>query len=674
MKSKKLYYVAAGILAACLVHTASAQPAGETNYFWSAGGDGATWSQGANWSTGVSPVNNGTTFQIYIGTGFPTATPTPIVISASDHVILNDQLFGPEWGETLDIYGTVTAGFGFCPIGAVGGPVSTVNMYGTASYASGDSIFIGDPFWFAGGPNVNFNLYNSSTISTHYLMPGGHLNLFDSSSATVTIGLLAGTPSAGAFGGISSDLTRWINLAGGKLILPTANSNYVTTLITRGIFLCYGKQYDTNEFTITDDGTNTTVTVISSLGNLNSVAVQPAGATNLMVGTHQSAVAVGNFANLSAVPLSFLDAAQSGGGTVAYQSSAPGVASVSAAGVVTAITPGTTLVTATYTGGTFGSFSSINSVLFTVTPFTNSLIHRYSFSEASGTTTADSVPGNSPTWDGALNGGATLGSGQVALDGSSGYVQFPAGIISGMDAVTVEAWANIGVPMANAWLFAFGNQDNAASPLGMNYIGFQPFTAAANAASLFGMGDPGNNNEQDALYSLVGGGVTNYLGNVHVVCVYHPYAGYVSLYTNGVLAAVNNNVTHPLASTLGSDPLNYLGLSLYAVDPFLSGSIDEFRIYNGPLTAAQIAADQALGPNQLIGTSMNVSLSASISGGNLVVKWPTTSALVDLISSPVLGPGAAWTSVGGSLTVVGGNYQMTIPATGSARFFRLQQY
>jgi len=39
------------------------------------------------------------------------------------------------------------------------------------------------------------------------------------------------------------------------MILPTGNTNYVLSLIGRGIFFCYGKQYDTNEFTMTDDGT-----------------------------------------------------------------------------------------------------------------------------------------------------------------------------------------------------------------------------------------------------------------------------------------------------------------------------------------------------------------------------------------------------------------------------------
>jgi len=79
-----------------------------------------------------------------------------------------------------------------------------------------------------------------------------------------------------------------------------------------------------------------------------------------------------------------------------------------------------------------------------------------------------------------------------------------------------------------------------------------------------------------------------------------------------------------------------------------------------------------LGPNQFIGTSTNVSLTAKSSGGNLVITWPTASALVNLVSSPALGAGAVWSAAGTLPTTVGGNYQVTIPATGTARFYRLQ--
>ena len=685
MKLKKLCYAASLAAAACLVHTASAQPAGQTNYFWSGNGDSATWDQTANWTTGIVPVNNGTTFQIWLGTGFPTTRPTPINLAVSDNIVVNDQIFGPEWGETINIYGTVSAGFGFAPVGAVGGPKSTVNLYNTASYASKDSIFIGDMFWFAGGPNLDFNLYNSSTISAPFIAVGGHLNAYDNSTvkimptnSTGLVGqILTGTPGAGQWGGVSSDTTRWINLAGGKLILNTGNTNYVLSLIGRGIFLCYGKKFDTNEFTFSDDGTNSVITVTNSIGTLNSVGIQSvSGVTTLMAGTHQGVVAVGNFANMANVPLFALDAAQSGGGTIAYQSSDSTVASVSAAGVVTAIKPGTTQVTATYTGSTFGSFSSINNILITVSAYTNNLVHRYSFSEGSGTTTADSV-GGAP-WNGTLNGGATLGGGQVTLDGSSGFVQLPAGVVSGMDAITIEAWANFSsATNAFAPLFFFGNQDGV-SLNGENYIAMQPYRSGGTAGAVFGTGDPGANNEQNAVVSLVTGSVTNYLGNVSVTMVYHPFGGFVSFYTNGVLAANNPNASNPLSATLGADPLNYLGQSLYFTDPFLKASIDEFRIYNGPLTAGQIAADNVLGPNQLRGTSLApVTLNVTRSGSNLVFSWPTTSALVVLRSSPVVGPNAVWTPVAvpsGAMTTSAGNYQLILPMNATVQFYRLSQF
>jgi hypothetical protein len=189
--------------------------------------------------------------------------------------------------------------------------------------------------------------------------------------------------------------------------------------------------------------------------------------------------------------------------------------------------------------------------------------------------------------------------------------------------------------------------------------------------------------------------------NVHIVVVLHPLAGYEAFYTNGVLVGTTpilNNLIDPIAyatpastnsanshvnttfnsqsvvaATLGADPLNYLGLSLYGVDALFNGSIDEFRIYNGPLTAAQIAADYSLGPNKLAATPVTVPLTVALKSGSLVISWPaTTPAQVSLMTSPALGTGAVWSPVTGSPANVGGNYQMTVPISGAARYFQLR--
>ncbi len=373
-----------------------------------------------------------------------------------------------------------------------------------------------------------------------------------------------------------------------------------------------------------------------------------------------------------------------------YSSSNPKVATVDPNGMVTAVSAGSATLTAIV-----GAFTSTNSITVTVVPVNATLIHRYSFNEGSGTTASDSVGG--VTWNATLVGTAAFnGSGQVVLDGATNganYVQLPAGIVSNLSEVTIEVWASFGTTITNNFenLFAFGFADlnpiDAFYGDGGNYITFSPHTGAGGAQLNFGQGVPGNTGERDAIINTTLDGQNN----LQVVGVYSPDTGNEQFYTNGVLAArvsMFNAMIDPvsyrspafnsqsvLAFQLGADPNNYLGHSLYLADPGFQGSINECRIYNGPLTAAQAAADNALGPNQLRGTSLAaVTLNVTRSGNNLVFSWPTSSALVTLLSSPTLGPGATWTPVAvpnGALIVSGGNYQLTLSMSPAIQFYRL---
>jgi hypothetical protein len=68
-----------------------------------------------------------------------------------------------------------------------------------------------------------------------------------------------------------------------------------------------------------------------------------------------------------------------------------------------------------------------------------------------------------------------------------------------------------------------------------------------------------------------------------------------TLYMNGMPAAIIFNYSFT-PSSLGATGNNYLGKSQYA-DPYFTGSIDEFRIYNRALSASDIAASYAGGPD-----------------------------------------------------------------------------
>jgi hypothetical protein len=704
MKLKNISYAACVVLTLCLIRNASAFP----DFRWTDASGDNMWNNPNNW-TNLDLATNGLPGlpENYTNAGavqIDPVTGSSVCIIPTGYVAdLNyenpgapyyNTLFGPEQGETLDIYGTLKYNWTVAPYSPNPAVRSIINMYsGSFMTTQGASVNLGDAWWsgIQFGNHSTMNLYGNAqfaSVGGAGMWFGAHLNLYDTSSFLVNGYVNMDV----AFG--ESDGTRSLNMGGGTLILPkgtitNGNSGSAGSWITRGVLRAYGKGYDTNDIVITDNGTNTIVTNVPLGGALQRVYFQPLLMSTANVGTFQQATLVGDYPSVSGVLLSSSEPGLSPGSFThpVYNSSNPSVATVNTNGVVTAVGLGTSTLTATV-----GAFNSTNSVTITVVPVVPALAHEYKFNEAPGSlTTADSIG----TATGTVNGDATFtGSGQLVLSGNTNSsVTLPAGILSGLNQVTIEAWATFPSNInAFANLFAFGNSD-LSSPLsatfgqGENYLTFSPHTGGLTTQANFGQGLPGNQGEWDA----VAGGVLDNQTNVHVVVVYNPLAGRESIYLNGSLAASQtmfNNLTDPVAFvgptytnasilpiTLGTDPLNYIGQSLYNTDPGLLANIDEFRIYTNALTAAQVAADHALGPNQFIGTSLVVSLSASVSGANIIIKWPTTSALVALMSSPTLGAGAVWTPVpSGSLTTDGsGHYQISVPAAGSARFFRLQQ-
>jgi hypothetical protein len=209
------------------------------------------------------------------------------------------------------------------------------------------------------------------------------------------------------------------------------------------------------------------------------------------------------------------------------------------------------------------------------------LTHRYSFDKDA----SDSV-GHA---DGTLCGTANVSNGQVHLDGQRGdYVNLPGGLIVGYPAVTFEFWADLGTNRAWARVFDQGSTNGTR---GQHDLYFCPHSASDFRLTIM---DP----HPTERVVTIRGNLDNRT-NLHVACVLDPRSGFMGIYTNGVLA----NSRGDLAS-LGSVDTNlfFLGRSLFASDPWLNGSIDEFRIYNGAMSAAAIAANYTNGPNAALST------------------------------------------------------------------------
>jgi Concanavalin A-like lectin/glucanases superfamily len=320
--------------------------------------------------------------------------------------------------------------------------------------------------------------------------------------------------------------------------------------------------------------------------------------------------------------------------------------------------PGVATITVVYQGTT-------NAATITVTepPAPPSLVHRYSFGDANGSTSvADSVGG--PAWNGTV---MSDGTNAVPTDGAftngvlwlnaaiSNYVRLPSGILSNYSAVTIEGWVTAQTLPANCMYYAFGRTE-PTNGLGYDYIFgslVRGYTAITDGTYSSEQGTPGG-------ASL---GVNT---PIHFVAVYDPPGGYIALYTNGVLQSMNTSVTIPLSAV--SPVEAFIGRSLYLGDPYASIAPDEFRIYNGVMSPADIAASQALGPNQVLTT--NATITATSSGGNLALSWPAAASGFTLQSRASLTSGS-WTTVSPAATLAGNQWQVTVPKTSGTQFFRL---
>ncbi|HTY85883.1 MAG TPA: PEP-CTERM sorting domain-containing protein [Candidatus Acidoferrum sp.] len=241
---KKLYCLAALGLGVCFICSVSAQ-----DYHWTGNGLDGLWSNAANWDNGVPAPN-------VVGGIFldPNANGSVMTIGPGDvespGTIGNNHppygtIFGPEWGATLNIYGSLHYDWYLAPVQNVAANPSTINMYGSSSL-SGEGIALGYNWWWNGGPYVNMNMYDNSAVNINFFFWGGHLNLY---GGTFTTGGVAdGSVDA------VSDATRMMNLAGGKLILSGDATTTVNGWISRGVLEGYGVAGAVAIDTITDPG------------------------------------------------------------------------------------------------------------------------------------------------------------------------------------------------------------------------------------------------------------------------------------------------------------------------------------------------------------------------------------------------------------------------------------
>ncbi len=200
------------------------------------------------------------------------------------------------------------------------------------------------------------------------------------------------------------------------------------------------------------------------------------------------------------------------------------------------------------------------------------LVVWYGFDETSGTTAYDSSGNgrnasliNGPTWVAGRTGNG------VDLDGSNDYVSMPSAIVSTLYDFTIAAWVRLDAVSTWSRIFDFGTGTTRNMFLAIR---------SGSGTIRFAITTNGNGAEQQ-----INGNAALTTGSwQHVAVTLSGNLGI--LYVNGTEVGRNGNMTLRPAS-LGNTALNYIGRSQYA-DPYLDGRVDNFRIYNRALSAAEI--------------------------------------------------------------------------------------
>jgi hypothetical protein len=166
-------------------------------------------------------------------------------------------------------------------------------------------------------------------------------------------------------------------------------------------------------------------------------------------------------------------------------------------------------------------------------------------------------------------------------------------------------------------------------------------------------------------------GTNSWTTNVehHLVLVWSPNAGVGAFYFDGVQITNAAPLSGYTWSTI-NDVVDWLGVSLDNNDPPLSGWFNELRIYEGTLTAAQVASDYAVGPTRSPAWALPTSLTPRVQGGTLTLSWPADhQGWILQTNASSVADSNAWFPYAGSGSVT--SLSFPISTTETNVFFRL---
>lgn len=209
--------------------------AAAVNYAWTGDID-EYWKTANNWSpVGPPPADS---IDVFLN---DQTNGSLIVIDPPTAGFVGDDLYGPEFGITLDIIGgsLEVAGFVMAPVGTTGGAGRSIINMSQGAQLNVQNLLLGDNWWFV-APYVTMNMYDATTTAyvSDYVWLGGMLNIYDG-TMDVTNGFNMAA-SLEAIQGFGSGLTKLDIWDGTLIVRANLTEQNVLDWIDIGYLKAYG--------------------------------------------------------------------------------------------------------------------------------------------------------------------------------------------------------------------------------------------------------------------------------------------------------------------------------------------------------------------------------------------------------------------------------------------------
>ncbi|MFL5995205.1 MAG: family 43 glycosylhydrolase, partial [Streptomyces sp.] len=208
------------------------------------------------------------------------------------------------------------------------------------------------------------------------------------------------------------------------------------------------------------------------------------------------------------------------------------------------------------------------------------LLLHYGFDETGGNIAVDSSGhGYHGTYVGTPGFGTGVQGGSFKMSGDatgSPYVKIPRGVLKNADSVTVSTYAKWKGGNSFQWLFGLGPDSD-------KYLFATPSNGGNSLYSAITKASWSAESKLTAGSQLTPGEWR------HVTVTLDGASGTMVLYVDGVEAARTTTTVKPSELyDANKDYSGYIGRSLYAADPAFGGEVDDFRIYDRALSAAEV--------------------------------------------------------------------------------------